>query len=107
MSLLNHKNPLDIIVSETPNFSDHEAIDIVKSHYDLDVTVKKLVSERDQNFLIETQSRKKQVFKIANCEEDPIVTDFQIKALTHIENRGDSRVITPTITNSICKQLRK
>jgi Ser/Thr protein kinase RdoA (MazF antagonist) len=95
------KNPLDIIVSETPNFSDQEAIDIVKSNYEIDVTVKKLVSERDQNFLIETQSRKKQVFKIANCEEDPIVTDFQIKALTHIENKGDSRVITPTITNSI------
>lgn len=101
MSLDNIKNPLDIIVSETPDFSDQEAIDIVKSHYEIDVTVKKLVSERDQNFLIETQSLKKQVLKIANCEEDPVVTDFQIKALSHIENKGDNTIITPRILNSI------
>ena len=61
---LNQKNPLDIIVSETPNFSDAEAIDIVKISNGLDVTVKKLVSERDQNFLISTKLEKKYVLKI-------------------------------------------
>ena len=98
---LNEKNPLDIIVSEAPNFSDAEAIDIVKVNYELDVTVKKLVSERDQNFLISTKLGKKYVLKIANCEEDPVVTDFQIKALTHIACKRDDSIITPTIKNSI------
>ena len=101
MSLDNIKNPLDIIVSETPDFSDQEAIDIVKSHYEIDVTVKKLVSERDQNFVIKTQSLKKLVLKIANCEEDPVVTDFQIKALSHIENKGDNTIVTPRVLSSI------
>ena len=98
---LNQKNPLDIIVSETPNFSDAEAIDIVKINYGLDVTVKKLVSERDQNFLISTKLGKKYVLKIANCEEDSVVTDFQIKGLMHIMLKYDNSIITPKIKNSI------
>tara|TARA_B110000438_G_scaffold40357_1_gene40317 strand:- start:3176 stop:4261 length:1086 start_codon:yes stop_codon:yes gene_type:complete len=96
----NQKNPLDIILSEAPNFSVHEAIDIVKKNYGLDVTAKKLVSERDQNFLISTALEKKYVLKIANCEEDPIVTDFQIKALSHIALKKDNSIITPEIKNT-------
>ena len=96
----NQKNPLDIILSEAPNFSAHEAVDMVRENYGLDVTVKELVSERDQNFLISTVLGKRYVFKIANSEEDIEVTDFQIKALTHIQLKKDDSIITPEIKNS-------
>jgi hydroxylysine kinase len=49
------------------------------------VSVSPLVSERDQNFLLRTADGPRYVLKIANAAEDPVVTDFQIEALLHIE----------------------
>ena len=82
-------NPFDIILSVTPNFSEEEAINIANQHYNLIVSAENLVSERDQNFLLTTKKQKKYVLKIANSEEDPSVTDFQICALMHINNKND------------------
>ena len=90
-------NPFDIILSVTPDFSEEEAINIAKQHYNLVVSAENLVSERDQNFLLRTNKQKKYVLKIANSEEDPIVTDFQICALMHINNTNDDRISVPEI----------
>ena len=97
---MKRESPLNIILAETPDFSDEEAIKIVKRHYNMDVLVKNLVSERDQNFLISTAENKKFVLKIANCEEDPLVTDFQIKALIHIQKKNDKTITLPEILRS-------
>lgn len=83
---LSKTDPRTAIAAEPPRLSDADAIAIVKEHYGLDVTVRTLVSERDQNFEISTVDKVKFVFKIANHQEDPVVTDFQIEALLHIEN---------------------
>lgn len=90
-------NPFDIILSVTPNFSEEEAINIAKQHYNLVVSAENLVSERDQNFLLRTNKQKKYVLKIANSEENRIVTDFQICALMHINNTNDDRISVPEI----------
>ena len=90
-------NPFDIILSVTPDFSEEEAINIAKQHYNLVASAENLVSERDQNFLLRTNKQKKYVLKIANSEEDPIVTDFQICALMHINNTNDDRISVPEI----------
>ena len=79
------QDPLAVIVQVQPHISNALAIATVKSRYGLDVTVSSLVSERDQNFLLKTREGPRYVLKIANAAEDPAVTDFQIKALLHIE----------------------
>ena len=45
-------NPFDIILSETPVFSDEEAKEIAKYYYNISASTTNLVSERDQNFLL-------------------------------------------------------
>jgi len=82
---MSDQDPLAVIVQVQPGISDEFAIETVKARYGLDVTASSLVSERDQNFLMRTSEGAKYVLKIANAAEDPVVTDFQIKALLHIE----------------------
>ena len=77
-------DPLAAIAEVTPAFSDEKAVEIVRDVYGLSVTVKSLVSERDQNLQLRTPSGEQFVLKIANAAEDPAVTDFQIEALLHI-----------------------
>lgn len=79
-------DPLAVIATETPQFSDADAIRAVRAHYGLDVSVKALVSERDQNFKLRDSSGRHYVLKIANAAEDESVTLFQIEALLHIAN---------------------
>ena len=79
------QDPLAVIAQVQPRIDDDLAIETVKARYGLDVTVSSLVSERDQNYLLRTNEGARYVLKIANAAEDPAVTDFQIKALLHIE----------------------
>ncbi len=78
-------DPLTVIATEKPNFSDDEAIAFVRRHYDLDVAVKPLLSERDQNFQLSAMDGRQYVLKIANSGEDPQVADFHNKALLHLQ----------------------
>jgi Ser/Thr protein kinase RdoA (MazF antagonist) len=78
---------LAIIASELPHFTAQTAIDLLRQHYGIvAVQAQSLVSERDQNFRLRTVDGRRLVLKIANAAEDPLVTDFQIRALQHIEN---------------------
>lgn len=80
-------DPLAVIAGEAPGFSADEAAALAAEHYGLEVTVRSLVSERDQNFRMQTADGRRFVLKIANAVEDPQVTDFQIQALIHIARR--------------------
>lgn len=80
-------DPLAVIQTDTPQFSDAAAIDIVRRNYGFDASVKTLVSERDQNFHLNLSDGRQFVLKIANAVEDPEVTMFQIDALLHLEER--------------------
>tara|TARA_B100001063_G_scaffold49296_1_gene43246 strand:- start:663 stop:1733 length:1071 start_codon:yes stop_codon:yes gene_type:complete len=90
-------NPFDIILSETPVFSDDEAKEIARYYYNISASTTNLVSERDQNFLLKTKDNQKFVLKIANSEEDPIVTEFQILALVHINNKNNKNISVPKV----------
>ena len=46
-----------------------------------------LVSERDQNFKLTTAAGERYVVKIVGAAEDIVVTDFQIAALLHLEEK--------------------
>lgn len=80
-------DPLAVIASEVPSIPVDAAIALVTQHYGFTATARTLVSERDQNFLLETEDGRRFVLKIANAAEDPAFTEFQIRALEHIEAR--------------------
>ncbi len=94
---MQEQDPLAVIAQEAPQIPDKDAIAIARDRYGLDVTVRSLVSERDQNFRMQASDGKKYVMKIANAAERPVVTDFQVQALLYIENRVRERGIAVTV----------
>ena len=79
-------DPLAVIASPPPSLSEPAACRLAHEHWGLEARCRALVSERDQNFRLETNKGERYVLKIANSAEDPRVTDFQVQALLHIEN---------------------
>ena len=98
------EDPLAVIRQPQPEISDAAAIELVRKHYGLEVSVRPLVSERDQNFLLAQADGPRYVLKIANSAEDPVVTDFQIEALLHIEAEVARRQL-PVVAPSILRTL--
>jgi len=98
---MNTQNPLDVVATSPPSFTVDEAIEIAAERFGLEVTARVLVSERDQNFRLAANDGKRYVLKIANSAEDPVVTDFQIRALLHIQDRADALLATPTVLKTL------
>lgn len=103
-------DPLRVIAAEAPDFSVGDAVRIAAQHYGLAVAARELVSERDRNFRLQARDGAEFVLKIANSAEDPLVTDFQVQALRHIEGRepdiATPRVV-PTADGRVSFALRK
>lgn len=101
MEMNKHKpDPMAVIAEVAPEFSHERAIAIMREHYGLDVSVKVLVSERDQNFEVTAKDGLRFVLKIANAAEPRDVTRFQIEALKHIAAVATKRnmpVLAPRI----------
>lgn len=76
---------LTAIASPPPQFCTGEVAELVGEKYGICGDLAELVSERDQNFRLTTADRGRYVIKIANAAESRTVTDFQIRALQHIE----------------------
>jgi Ser/Thr protein kinase RdoA (MazF antagonist) len=93
-------DPLAVIAEVQPDVSEARARRAVREQYGLEASLRPLVSERDQNFLLQTADGPRYVLKIANAAEDPVVTDFQIEALLHIEHaveEGSIPVAAPRV----------
>ena len=69
MSLLKH----------TPQFTEQDAVSIVKDLYGIQATAQPLPSERDQNFRMTAETGSRFVLKIANVLEDPTSWTVRIK----------------------------
>ena len=80
-------DPFSVIAKSPPRLTVAQAEALVRKHYGLEVTAAALLSERDQNFRLQSRDGRRYVLKIANAAEPPSVTDFQIGALMHIEKR--------------------
>lgn len=78
-------NPLTVIAKAAPQLAAVDAARVAREHWGLEASCTELVSERDQNFRLQTADGRRYVLKIANSAEDPVVTDFQVRALLHIE----------------------
>ncbi len=82
-------NPtLDAVVLLPPNIETDRVAAAVSEQFGLSGQYKQLVSERDQNFRLQTTDGRRFVVKVTGIAEDPVVTDFQIKALVHLQESG-------------------
>jgi len=95
---------LAVIAEDAPNFDDDAVKRIVEQRYGLGVTVRSLLSERDQNLALLTADGQQYVLKIANSAQDPAVADFQTRALQHVALYADEHE-TPIATPRILPTL--
>lgn len=95
-------------LDRNPPLHAHEEVrEVAARRYGLEGNFQSLHSERDQNFLVETNDGAKYVFKIANKDEATEVADFQIGALQHIARQDPSlpvpRIILDIDGQPFCK----
>ena len=88
-----------MLTTTPPAFSNSDAIRIATVHYGIDSRVRLLVSERDQNFLLDTVDGKRFTLKISNHAEQEEVIDFQNRALRHVAQRDVSYPLPRVIPN--------
>ncbi|MBN1450448.1 MAG: aminotransferase class III-fold pyridoxal phosphate-dependent enzyme [Anaerolineales bacterium] len=72
------------ILDHAPVFSLDDAVQITQRLYHLHVTAKFLSSERDQNFLLQTENGERFVLKIANATEERIMLEAQNEVMGHL-----------------------
>jgi len=72
------------ILDHAPAFSLDDATQLAQRLYHLRVTAKSLPSERDQNFLLQTENEERFVLKIANATEERAMLEAQNKVMRHL-----------------------
>jgi hydroxylysine kinase len=92
------------ILIEPPKLDAVAVASAVSDQFGLTGDYTELVSERDQNFRLVMADDTSFVVKISGLAEDPIVTDFQIAGLIHLERRGVAGV--PRIVRTTSAQDR-
>ena len=58
------------LLAHSPRFTPAQAVALARERYGLHAEAMPLPSERDQNFLLRTESGERYVFKIANALEE-------------------------------------
>ena len=83
-----------------PDFSQKEVQNLVEQHFKIVGSVKPLVSDRDQNFLINSLQGDF-IFKISNSMENKDVLKMQNNAIRHIkDNDIDIELTYPQVSNN-------
>ncbi|MFB9264162.1 phosphotransferase [Bradyrhizobium erythrophlei] len=88
-------HPLDGLRAASP-IPETRAQALAEDYYGLPAAVRRLDSERDQNFRLRTPDGRDYVLKIANPAEDRAVTNLQTEALGHAAAR-DSALPIPRV----------
>lgn len=91
---------LRAIASPPPALAEADLRSLLLERYGLEGELQSLLSERDQNVAVKTAGGERFVLKIANVAEDPVVTDFQVRALLHLEAQ-QCAVATPRIVPTV------
>ena len=76
-------NQMSVFDSPKPAFTTEEARRLLASDYGIDGTLRELVSERDQNFLVEAAGQR-YVLKIANAAESDSFLALQNAVMKHV-----------------------
>src|SRR5210317_510798 len=83
---------LTALLAEAPSFATEVVTRAIETQFGLAGDFSPLVSERDQNFLMQTGTGEKFVVKVTSGSQGAAATDFQIEALLHLEKAPDLRV---------------
>ncbi len=94
-----------VLTTPAPKLSEASAAEFLRNIYGVEGTLKLLVSERDQNFVVRQPSGREQVLKIANSAEADEVSDFQTRALLHVE-KTDPAFPVPRVIPAINGEFR-
>ena len=81
-------DPSKSVLAGPPNLSSEDVASAVSLQFGLIGDYTELISERDRNYRLISTDGTSYVVKATCQAEDAIVTDFQIAALIHLENRG-------------------
>ncbi len=73
------------ILDHIPSFNVEDAIQFAQKFYGLLVQARPLPSERDQNFLLQTEDGDYFVLKIANATEERLMLEAQNQVMRHLE----------------------
>src|SRR6266700_5373614 len=76
-----------LLLEHTPRFETKAAALLAKKLYGIRGKATPLPSERDQNFLLTSESGEKFVLKIANALEDRALLEAENAVLTYLEGR--------------------
>ena len=93
-----------MLTTTPPALSNNDVIRIAVKYYGIDARIQPLVSERDQNFRLETDDARRFVCKISNHAEQLKVIDFQNRALLHIAEK-DASFPLPRVIPTLDEQL--
>jgi len=84
-----------VFTEPPPSFSQEEVYQILKKSYHVIGEITELYSDRDQNFIISTDSEK-YILKIFNCAERESTLDLQLSAINYIvKNNPEVQVPKP------------
>jgi Ser/Thr protein kinase RdoA (MazF antagonist) len=75
------------LLKHAPRLKVESAATLVEHLYGIRAQLTPLPSERDQNFLLESESGQKFVLKIANALEEPAFLDAQNQLMSHLPSR--------------------
>src|SRR5688500_10990680 len=75
------------MVNDAPRFEPTEAARIAREVFGIDATVEPLPSERDQNFLITSDTGHRHVLKVANAGESRDMLEAQQAVMAHLASR--------------------
>lgn len=85
---MNVPSALNAVAANPPTLPEAVVADAVARQYGLRGNYRQLVSERDQNFRLTTANGEQFVVKATSLVQDPLVTEFQIAVLVHLEKLG-------------------
>ena len=97
------------ILEHTPGFGRKDAVHLAQELYGLRATATPLPSERDQNFLLDTESRERFVLKIANALGAPAsaLLELQNQAMAHLaRHQVPCPRLVPTRTGDDMTEVR-
>jgi len=89
--------------SAPPDLAVSEVADAVGRQFGITGTFRPLVSERDQNFRLQTPDGRFFVVKVTNAAEPVVVTEFQVALLLHL--RQSNAVRTPKVVRTVSGEL--
>ena len=93
-----------MLTTTPPTFSGADAAAIANKHFGINGSIKRLVSERDQNFRLTAANGNRFVLKISNHAEQLEVVDFQNQALIHVAKK-DASLPIPAVIPTLDGQL--